>query len=620
MGRPNYPCIQLPSPYSKYVDHKPKGPIDPYDIDYFILPDENIPCPPHSSTVYKLNLPIKNLSNSFLKVSDIIISSIGCEPFFIELSGIDKDYFEISDSGLYFNYAIASKKNYFVDIVTKNLFGDTVDTDRFNLYIDTICTSTSTSTSTTQEPTTTTTTTVIVILPPEQIVADTNCSSITVSFYDNNPYQYFTLYSIEYYYYGTNLPSSEQRENAKSLQWTATNPFLHVIDPQTGYREFKIFNIINVLQLQDGFYDFRVKTIFRQNQFDDGIMSQFGYSIDLLLINCVTTPPPLCPPEYINYLNDNLDEELLLRDINDQFQYVIAGNRYIENNTMFSDPAIYKLDCSVAGNTKTLVDNENNPVFITKYSDPSLGYSVMVSGGILVDPPLAVYIDGDVVIPYDFVPLGESLAVSLLGEQSEIVDIIVNNENTIFYLKCLDLNCPTTTTSTTSTSTTQEPNCCDWDGNGTISFGSDCANRNATAIFTKTGDNTWSINGTLGCGDAIIGSISCNPLSSTSPCGGKWSASLNISCVENFILNAPDESCGCDQPPYWTFTGDASECGCCQCDEPQYECSSCRPSSLEPVINDQCIEIFGHSCWEDGLYIYRCHSDCLAAHPIDCPP
>ena len=123
----------------------------------------------------------------------------------------------------------------------------------------------------------------------------------------------------------------------------------------------------------------------------------------------------------------------------------------------------------------------------------------------------------------------------------------------------------------------------------------------------------------------ILGSVSCNPSAPTSPCGGKWSASINIPCVENLILSAPDESCGCDSPPYWAFSGNASKCSCCRCDPPQYECSSCISSAQYDLIydanaNNECLSTFGHTCWTDGIYIYSCHSDCLAAHSECQPP
>lgn len=156
MGRPNYPCIQLSSPYSKYVERGPEAPINPYDIDYFILPDENAPCPPYNKTIYELNLPTKTLSPSFIKVSDILMPSIGCEPFYIELSGVDRQLFEISGSGLYFQGDIgvdenpaenipfypwtwipsSNTRNYSINVLTKNIAGNVIGTDIFTLSIN----------------------------------------------------------------------------------------------------------------------------------------------------------------------------------------------------------------------------------------------------------------------------------------------------------------------------------------------------------------------------------------------------------------------------------------------------------------------------------------------------
>lgn len=165
MGRPNYPCIQLSSPYSKYVERGPEATINPYDIDYFVLPDENAPCPPYNKTIYELNLPTKTLSPSFIKVSDISISSVGCLPFYIELDDSifpikSRPLFEISGSGLYFNmYGVPNpmdgqapssylhipawpwtwlisqgySANYSIHIVTKSLTGSIVDVDEFTV-------------------------------------------------------------------------------------------------------------------------------------------------------------------------------------------------------------------------------------------------------------------------------------------------------------------------------------------------------------------------------------------------------------------------------------------------------------------------------------------------------
>lgn len=124
-----------------------------------------------------------------------------------------------------------------------------------------------------------------------------------------------------------------------------------------------------------------------------------------------------------------------------------------------------------------------------------------------------------------------------------------------------------TPTQTPTITPTPSPNCCDWDGNGYIKFEANCNNMVVPAVFNKITPYYWTATGLLSCGDNFSASLTCNSSAYPTPCAGKWSGTLDIGCVTGLTLFPPDESCSCNVPPYFRFSGDVSNCNCC--------CSSC---------------------------------------------
>lgn len=125
-------------------------------------------------------------------------------------------------------------------------------------------------------------------------------------------------------------------------------------------------------------------------------------------------------------------------------------------------------------------------------------------------------------------------------------------------------NTLTPTPSVTNTVTpTVTSNCCDWDGNGFLDFGAACNNSIYPAVFTKTAPNYWIGTGSLSCGDSFTATVSCDPAASASSCGNKWSATLDIGCVNGLILTSTDSISCCNIAPVFKFSGDASGCNCC---------------------------------------------------------
>jgi hypothetical protein len=129
--------------------------------------------------------------------------------------------------------------------------------------------------------------------------------------------------------------------------------------------------------------------------------------------------------------------------------------------------------------------------------------------------------------------------------------------------------CTTTTTSTTTTTTTTPPplSCCEWDGANYIELNSCLSGPVTIPIqFTQVAPNAWEFDGYTDCGDYIIATITCNPnVEYTDPesCSNKWSITANMPCVDGFTITGIKEPCDCNHPPIWLFSGDASDCNCC---------------------------------------------------------
>jgi formylglycine-generating enzyme required for sulfatase activity len=171
---------------------------------------------------------------------------------------------------------------------------------------------------------------------------------------------------------------------------------------------------------------------------------------------------------------------------------------------------------------------------------------------------------------------------------------------------------PTLTASPTPTVTPTSANCCDWDGNGFINFGADCNNVVVSAVFTKTGNNTWSAGGSLECGDSFSATITCNPSAPASPCGNKWSATMSIGCVTNFALSPADESCSCNIPPTWAFSGDAKDCTCCR------TCSDCQFCESEERKFYSGGDVVG--CCPPNYVFYESRTITVGGEPVDYGP
>lgn len=124
---------------------------------------------------------------------------------------------------------------------------------------------------------------------------------------------------------------------------------------------------------------------------------------------------------------------------------------------------------------------------------------------------------------------------------------------------------PTSTMVPTTTPSQTPGDCCDWNGNGFISFGAACNDVVVPAVFTPSGTNYWQASGLMSCGDTFTASLSCNSSAPLYPCAGKWTGTLDIGCVTNLVLQTPDESCQCNPvyPPLFKFSGNAAGCNCC---------------------------------------------------------
>ena len=153
MGRPNYPCYKLPVPYFRYA-----APVTttttppPEDVDFFVLPNPNAVCPEPENT-YTFVPKYKILGNLYVKVSDIIIQSVGCEPYYLSLTGAHKDFFDINGDDLYFNYADALTQSYYVTVNINSMIGTIIASKNFTLNVNVLpCPTTTNTTSTTLQP------------------------------------------------------------------------------------------------------------------------------------------------------------------------------------------------------------------------------------------------------------------------------------------------------------------------------------------------------------------------------------------------------------------------------------------------------------------------------------
>lgn len=116
--------------------------------------------------------------------------------------------------------------------------------------------------------------------------------------------------------------------------------------------------------------------------------------------------------------------------------------------------------------------------------------------------------------------------------------------------------------------------CCKWDGNGFIEYGSNCLNNDKrTALqFTLISNNIWECKGVNSCGDFVHFVISCDPDIEHSPneilCNTKWKVIyFSMPCATNArITNQILELCECNSPPVWLWLADdISGCECCNC-------------------------------------------------------
>jgi hypothetical protein len=129
--------------------------------------------------------------------------------------------------------------------------------------------------------------------------------------------------------------------------------------------------------------------------------------------------------------------------------------------------------------------------------------------------------------------------------------------------------CTTTTTSTTTTTTTTSPppSCCEWNGENYI--GLDFCPGGPVTIpvqFIQIAPSAWEFDGYTDCGDYVNATIICNPnVEYTGPesCSNKWSITANMPCVDGFTIIGIKEPCDCNHPPIWLFSGDVSDCNCC---------------------------------------------------------
>lgn len=128
-------------------------------------------------------------------------------------------------------------------------------------------------------------------------------------------------------------------------------------------------------------------------------------------------------------------------------------------------------------------------------------------------------------------------------------------------------------------------NCCEWggadasiviycEGGGTFTEEIDCQ---------RESDYVWRCQGTFTCGDSYDITITCNAgvvLEDPSDCEEKWTIEASIPCVENLQVVGQCGPCACNQPPQWCFSGDTSDCGCCD----DQICACCIPGSPPTCI------------------------------------
>jgi hypothetical protein len=191
----------------------------------------------------------------------------------------------------------------------------------------------------------------------------------------------------------------------------------------------------------------------------------------------------------------------------------------------------------------------------------------------------------------------------------------------------------TPTNTVTPSVTPTSPSTCNWDGYAPFDISNICPNANSAGNvnFNQIG-NTWQYTVPLTCGNnSIIGTISCNPavvlteFNSTS-CATKWSASI-VSTCGNVGLGSNNGACSNDQPPVWPIIGDLVGCpdGCCDCpdDTVDRDCANCifdadydtaNPAPPGSTLREFCLDQFGHPCWTNNTYAYKCYQDCKTAN------
>jgi len=128
---------------------------------------------------------------------------------------------------------------------------------------------------------------------------------------------------------------------------------------------------------------------------------------------------------------------------------------------------------------------------------------------------------------------------------------------------------------TTTTTTTESPDCCNWDGNGTVRVTGIC-DFTIDANFTESPDNTWCFNGTSSCGDILQICFLCDPTEDLGP--DKWSLISNdMPCADSMTFTGENPTTPiCDEAPTFNFEISASNtCSCCEgCCEWGWSCYS----------------------------------------------
>jgi hypothetical protein len=136
-------------------------------------------------------------------------------------------------------------------------------------------------------------------------------------------------------------------------------------------------------------------------------------------------------------------------------------------------------------------------------------------------------------------------------------------DGTYSTVEACTLGCTTTTTTTT---TTIAPECCDWDGNGTITVTGIC-DFSINGSFTESPEHTWTFNGLTDCGDILQMSLACD---TTEDLGSldKWSViSNNMPCATSMTFTGQDPGTVgvCQEAPTFFFElTDADSCLCCE--------------------------------------------------------